>query len=62
MGDDWEGKFDFLNDYCQVIYIPRTENISTTDIKSKLSLLKKNDLDKIENSLHDVIEIVRTIS
>lgn len=36
MGDDWEGKFDFLKDYCEVIYLPRTEGISTTQIKSEL--------------------------
>jgi len=33
MGNDWEGKFDFLKDYCEVIYLPRTEGISTTLIK-----------------------------
>jgi glycerol-3-phosphate cytidylyltransferase len=38
MGDDWRGKFDFLKDYCEVIYLPRTEGISTTKIKSDLSL------------------------
>ena len=32
MGDDWEGKFDHLNDICQVIYLPRTPSISTTEI------------------------------
>lgn len=36
MGNDWEGKFDFLKDYCEVIYLPRTEGISTTKIKSDL--------------------------
>ena len=36
MGHDWEGKFDFLNDYCEVIYLPRTEGISTTKIKKDL--------------------------
>ena len=36
MGDDWEGKFDFLKDYCEVVYLPRTEGISTTKIKSDL--------------------------
>jgi glycerol-3-phosphate cytidylyltransferase len=35
---DWTGKFDFLKDYCEVIYLPRTEGISTTKIKSDLSL------------------------
>jgi glycerol-3-phosphate cytidylyltransferase len=32
MGDDWKGKFDYLNDICQVVYLPRTTNISTTEI------------------------------
>ncbi|MCI9071671.1 MAG: glycerol-3-phosphate cytidylyltransferase [Lachnospiraceae bacterium] len=36
MGDDWEGKFDFLNEYCHVVYLERTPEISTTDIKRKL--------------------------
>jgi len=36
MGDDWEGKFDFLQEYCEVVYLPRTEGISTTKIKQDL--------------------------
>lgn len=36
MGDDWKGKFDFLQEYCEVKYLPRTEGISTTEIKSIL--------------------------
>ncbi len=36
MGNDWEGKFDFCKDYCEVVYLPRTENISTTEIKDKI--------------------------
>ncbi|WP_145028182.1 glycerol-3-phosphate cytidylyltransferase [Paenibacillus sp. Y412MC10] len=36
MGDDWTGKFDFLKDYCEVVYLPRTEGISTTQIKRDL--------------------------
>ena len=35
-GDDWKGKFDFLKDYCEVIYLPRTKEISTTKIKKDL--------------------------
>lgn len=37
MGDDWKGKFDYLKDYCEVIYLPRTPEISTTKIKQKLN-------------------------
>ncbi len=36
IGDDWEGKFDFLKDYCEVVYLPRTPEISTTQIKQNL--------------------------
>ena len=36
MGDDWTGKFDFLKDYCEVVYLPRTPEISTTQIKQDL--------------------------
>jgi glycerol-3-phosphate cytidylyltransferase len=36
MGDDWEGKFDFLKDYCEVVYLPRTVGVSTTKIKQDL--------------------------
>ena len=42
MGDDWEGneKFEELRDYCEVVYLPRTEGISTTKIKKELGLQK----------------------
>jgi glycerol-3-phosphate cytidylyltransferase len=36
MGDDWKGKFDFLKNQCEVVYLPRTEEISTTKIKQDL--------------------------
>lgn len=38
MGNDWEGKFDFLKDYCDVVYLPRTPEISTTKIKKDLGI------------------------
>ena len=38
MGDDWEGKFDFLKEEgCEVVYLPRTPEISTTQIKQDLN-------------------------
>lgn len=37
MGDDWKGKFDFLKHYCEVVYLPRTPEISTTKIKQDIS-------------------------
>ena len=36
MGDDWKGKFDDLKDLCEVVYLERTPEISTTKIKTEL--------------------------
>ncbi len=36
MGDDWKGKFDFLKDICEVVYLERTPEISTSQIKKDL--------------------------
>ena len=38
MGDDWKGKFDYLKEYCEVVYLPRTEGVSTSKIKKDLGL------------------------
>lgn len=34
IGSDWEGKFDYLNEYCQVVYLPRTEGVSSSEIRA----------------------------
>lgn len=39
MGDDWEGKFDFLKPACEVVYLERTEHISSTLIRDELKRL-----------------------
>lgn len=41
MGSDWEGseRFEYLKDLCEVVYLPRTPEISTTQIKSDLGLM-----------------------
>lgn len=36
MGSDWEGKFDFLKEVCRVVYFPRTEGISSTELKAEI--------------------------
>ena len=37
IGDDWKGEFDFLKEHCEVLYLERTENVSTTKLKKSLS-------------------------
>lgn len=41
MGNDWECKFDFLGDYCEVVYLPRTDDISSTEIKKQMDAFLK---------------------
>ncbi len=37
IGSDWEGKFDYLKEYCQVVYLPRTKGISSTQLRAQLT-------------------------
>ena len=36
IGSDWKGKFDYLNEYCKVVYLPRTEGISSTMLREEI--------------------------
>ena len=36
MGSDWDGTFDFLKEVCKVVYFPRTEGISSTELKAEI--------------------------
>ena len=40
LGSDWEGKFDYLKEYCNVVYLPRTEGISSTQIRCEQQEIK----------------------
>jgi glycerol-3-phosphate cytidylyltransferase len=41
MGCDWAGKFDFLREHCEVVYLPRTDDISSTEIKKQINAFLK---------------------
>jgi glycerol-3-phosphate cytidylyltransferase len=43
MGDDWVGNFDYLKSCCEVVYLPRTPEISTTTIKTYLEIAKTDN-------------------
>jgi len=57
MGHDWKGKFDFLSDYCEVTYLSRTKNISSSELKSSLKELSKISTEKI----NDAVELLNQI-
>jgi len=44
MGNDWKGKFDFLKEYCEVIYLDRTKGISSTYLKKSLDSISKEEI------------------
>ena len=48
IGDDWKDKFNFLENYCEVIYLPRTKDISSTQLKNTLRTfsISKNEISK----------------
>ncbi len=51
MGDDWTGKFDELQELCRVVYLPRTEGVSSTDIKQMLRVLDPQHLEEMQSAL-----------
>jgi len=57
IGEDWEGKFDFLKKYCEVVYLPRTKGISSTQLKEALT----NILKISEENLLKILEILRKL-
>ena len=51
VGSDWVGKFDYLKDYCDVVYLDRTQGVSSTEMRAenaKLKIKVTGDLDNIE--------------
>jgi len=58
IGDDWQGKFDFLKEYCEVVYLPRTKDISTTKLKKSLANFLSIPKEVIINAL-EVLETLK---
>ena len=40
IGSDWKGKFDYLNEFCKVVYLERTEGVSSSEIRAEKRVLK----------------------
>jgi glycerol-3-phosphate cytidylyltransferase len=59
MGNDWEGKFDFLKKQCEVIYFERTKNISSTDLKQQLHNISEINLQDI-NKAFEILQRLKS--
>ena len=61
MGNDWEGKFDKLSDYCQVEYLERTKDVSTTFLKESLQEFYNIHPAKLKEAIDTIEGIIRTL-
>ncbi|CAA6819597.1 MAG: Glycerol-3-phosphate cytidylyltransferase (EC [uncultured Sulfurovum sp.] len=59
IGDDWEGKFDFLKEQCEVVYLTRTSGISSTDLKEQLEKISKINLNDI-NTAFEILQQLKS--
>ena len=62
IGDDWRGKFDDLGDSVEVVYLPRTEGISTTEMKRVLSAFDERHVEQLKRTLDSISQIVKELS
>ena len=66
VGSDWEGKFDYLNEYCKVVYLPRTEGVSSSELRTEWNHIKMGligdsaFLNKVEHESHFINGIAVT--
>ena len=60
MGADWSGKFDTLKNLCEVVYLPRTQDVSSTDMKRLLGVLDRAHLADLRRSIELISSIVET--
>ena len=59
IGDDWKGKFDYLKEYCEVIYLPRTEGISTSLLKENLKAFYNLDIEGLKKAVETIQSIIK---
>ena len=58
MGNDWEGKFDELKNLCEVVYLPRTQGVSSTEMKTLLNILDPEHLDQLHEALTSMSKVL----
>lgn len=62
IGEDWKGKFDDLEDKVEVVYLPRTSGISTTEMKRVLSAFDERHVEELKRTLDSIGQIVKELS
>lgn len=59
MGDDWAGKFDYLESVVNVVYLPRTKDISTTDLKTVLRKVNEEKLNEVKHVTEHLAGLIK---
>lgn len=62
IGEDWKGKFDDLEDDVEVVYLPRTIGISTTELKRVLSNFDARHVEELKKTLDSISQIVEELT
>ena len=62
IGEDWKGKFDDLGNQVEVVYLPRTNGISTTEMKRILSAFDERHVDELKRTLDSISQIVKELT
>lgn len=61
MGDDWVGKFDDLGDACEVVYLPRTRDISSTELRQLLHAMQQDRVHELRRATEHVLQLVSAL-
>lgn len=61
MGSDWKGKFNELQSKCNLVYLPRTEGISSTKLKQALRSVDKAHVEDLKSALDLIASVVQSI-
>lgn len=59
IGDDWKGKFDFLMEHCEVVYLPRTMGISSTSLKRLARAFDKETIERLAEAQIIINELMK---
>lgn len=62
VGSDWVGKFDYLSEYCQVVYLPRTQGVSSTELRAEAGPTVKMGILGIDHVAERMVEEARVVS
>ena len=62
MGDDWRGKFDYLEGNCKVVYLKRTDGISSSQLKRNLIGFDLDSIEKLKTSMDALNQIAKLLT